>query len=152
MPTSSAEASPQRHVAILSVHNDLHALVIQMALEEHGGITCQVVETDRLSGSASLSWSDTEEDGIGGSLPTRDGAKIDVSTLDLVWWRRVNYPQQVPVEIVDEAQLDLINNDCRATLLGSLLNEFRGTWVSDPNNTRIAENKLIQLRVARQVG
>lgn len=52
----------------------------------------------------------------------------------------------------DAAAIDIITNDCRASLMGILLNEFHGAWVNHPDANRNAENKLVQLRAARHAG
>ncbi|GIE37038.1 hypothetical protein Ait01nite_100830 [Actinoplanes italicus] len=136
-----------RHVAILSLQNDLHALLVQRELRDRHDIVCDIVATDRLSGSSGLSWSD----GIS-QLPTRDGGLVDVRRLDLIWLRRFNVPQIVPDTVTDPAQVQVIRNDCHWALLGLLLTDFRGGWISDPQATRAADNKLVQLRVAQQCG
>jgi glutathione synthase/RimK-type ligase-like ATP-grasp enzyme len=59
---------------------------------------------------------------------------------------------QFPAGLRDEEAADLIVNDCRASLFGLLLTEFTGTWISHPEATRTAQNKLVQLRAAQQVG
>jgi glutathione synthase/RimK-type ligase-like ATP-grasp enzyme len=62
------------------------------------------------------------------------------------------YPQDIPSTITDAAQIDVIDNDCRAALAGLLLNEFRGTWINHPINSQLAQNKLVQLRAAKTIG
>ncbi|HEX5079205.1 MAG TPA: hypothetical protein VFV80_08645 [Geminicoccaceae bacterium] len=55
----------------------------------------------------------------------------------------------------DEAYSDqnaFVSGEWRAALLGALLSGFRGRWVSDPGMTRIAANKLLQLKVAAEIG
>jgi glutathione synthase/RimK-type ligase-like ATP-grasp enzyme len=37
-------------------------------------------------------------------------------------------------------------------MFGVLINEFSGTWISNPLVTRSAENKIIQLKAAQQIG
>jgi glutathione synthase/RimK-type ligase-like ATP-grasp enzyme len=136
-------------IAIVSFSDDFHALVIQKELEEKYGVACGIVETDRICGGAGLTWSN-----IGGYPPTvetTDGC-LDLRTVDLVWWRRFNGPPQIPAEITDPVHLDLIINDCRGAVLGLFLNEFQGVWISDPQATRRAENKLVQLRAAQRAG
>jgi glutathione synthase/RimK-type ligase-like ATP-grasp enzyme len=85
-------------------------------------------------------------------LPTRGGEPIGAGDLDAIWWRRVGASQPLPEHLADEGQIDLINNDCRAALLGVLLAEFGGAWISDPMATTRAENKLLQLQTAALVG
>lgn len=62
------------------------------------------------------------------------------------------YPQSIPPTITGPAHIDLIDNDCRAALVGLLLNEFQGTWINHPANTQLAQNKLVQLRAAMSAG
>ncbi len=81
------------------------------------------------------------------SLKDLDGSHIFIRDLDVIWWRRLNGPPQLPDYLPDEAQ-DLVVNDCRGTLLGMITTEFSGAWVSHPEATRVSENKLVQLKVA----
>lgn len=139
-----------KQIAILSLADDLHALVIRKALEDRYDVTCSVIETERICGSSGLNWSNV--DSVPTALQTMTGDCLDVRTLDLVWWRRVSTPQLVPSDITDPAQMDFITNDCREAVLGLFLNEFCGTWISDPQATRLAGNKLVQLRAAQRAG
>lgn len=113
-------------------------------------MACVIIETDRLAGSGRLTWSNVSD--IRATLPTDDGGSVDVSSLDVVWWRRVNAQPQIPPGVTDSAHRQLITNDCRTALLGVMLDQFTGRWVSDPFATQRAENKLVQLRVAEACG
>jgi glutathione synthase/RimK-type ligase-like ATP-grasp enzyme len=53
---------------------------------------------------------------------------------------------------VDAAHKEVVNASAPSALLGALLTHFEGTWVSDPDATRRAENKLLQLRAAQAAG
>jgi glutathione synthase/RimK-type ligase-like ATP-grasp enzyme len=140
-------------IAIVSIENDLHALVFQKALEKYDGLRCHIVESNRICGSKALSWSSVEGSGFECRLPTKEGGdNLEVSKLDVIWWRRVGFPQKIPFNITDPAHVDVIENDCRAALTGLLLNEFRGTWINHPINTLLAGNKLVQLRAAQDAG
>ena len=77
---------------------------------------------------------------------------VDIKKLDLIWWRRVNHPQKLPTSVSDCRYIDLINNDCREALFGLLIDKFSGTWINEPSASRLAENKLIQLSVAKKAG
>lgn len=143
------------HVAILTIKDDIHALAIQKALEGRDDITCDVVETNGICNSGGLTWaignysySDNAECG----LPTRTGKLLDVRQLDVIWLRRINYPQNVPGYISDPDVLNSINRDCRTALSGLLINEFSGMWINHPLASHWAENKLIQLHAARSAG
>lgn len=133
--------------AILSTKGDLHAFVLQKALRERRNIACHVVETDGVCSTGGLTWSETDC-----SLPTSEGKLIDVRKLDLIWLRRFNGPQDLPPYVTEQADREIINSDCKYALMGLLTNEFSGTWISEPQATLAAENKLTQLRVANAVG
>jgi hypothetical protein len=142
--------SPRR-IAILTIGDDLHALLVQKTLRERAlGVECQVVETNRLFAGDGLEW--WADDRNPCVVEDREGVLVDVAALDLVWWRRVNYPQSVLADCDDAATGDLVRNDWNAALLGTFLTRFRGTWISHPTRTALAENKLVQLTAARQAG
>jgi hypothetical protein len=146
----TARAPGRPSIAVVTVSLDLHALAVRHELEERLGVGCSIVETDRLPGRGALSWSNDE--GFPTVLPTDRAGTVTVEELDVIWWRRANTPPAVPPEVTDGAHRDLVRNDCQASLLGVLLSRFRGTWVSDPEATRRAENKLVQLEAARACG
>jgi glutathione synthase/RimK-type ligase-like ATP-grasp enzyme len=139
------------HIAIVSAQGDLHALIVQRALQKHAGVACDIVESDRICESAILNWSNVSG-GSAGRVPAMDGRSLDVADLDLIWWRRAGYPQKLPDYVVDPAQIDLIHNDCRVALAGVLLEDFRGTWIDHPLHSQLASNKLVQLRAAQRAG
>jgi hypothetical protein len=145
-----SQEAEDRRIAICTLADDFHAYVIQNALRTVHQTPCVVVATDRLSGSPSLSWSN---DGFcPPTVQAISGEQIDVRQLDLIWWRRGNVTPRLPAGIADPAHSTLIRNDCHAGLLGLLLNEFRGVWISDPLATHRAQNKLVQLRAAEAAG
>lgn len=137
-------------VAILTCAGDLHALAVQQEIQDRHNLACVVVETDKLAGSGTLTWSNVPEHKA--RLPTSDGGRVDVTSLDAVWWRRANFPARIPPTVTDGAHRTLITNDCRTALLGVLLDQFSGRWVSDPLATQRAENKLVQLKIAQDCG
>jgi hypothetical protein len=137
-------------VLIVTHENDLHALLVQEALEARHGLRCHVLEFDVLPIRGGLSWS--ADGSVAPSLRVRGGATIDVRTVGAVWWRRLfGGPFQVP-GVASDVAMDLITGDSRAAIEGLLLEEVRGAWVSHPRATRSAENKLVQLRAARRAG
>jgi len=137
-------------VAIVTLAGDLHARVIRRQLQEEHGIEVAVVASDTLSAAGGLTWSNT--DGPGPTLPTEDGGTVDVAALDLVWWRRCHGRPTVPDAVTDAQMRKLVVKDNRAGLRGLLLAGFGGTWISDPYATERAQNKILQLSVARSVG
>lgn len=142
---------PHRTVAICSIAGDPHARAVREALRTYPGVTCVLIDTDRLAGTDGLTWLDSD---LGGSATvlSEGGAPVRIHDLAAIWWRRVEFAQHLPEGITAPAHVDLINNDVNAALLGALLTEFRGAWVNDPTAGRLAENKLVQLRAARAAG
>ena len=109
------------------------------------------METDRLALHGGMSWSATGEVDAA-TICDVDGDPVPVADLDLIWWRRLTGEPRLPESLRDEAARDLAARDCRATLIGLAVTEFRGVWLSHPESTRMAENKLIQLAAARDAG
>jgi glutathione synthase/RimK-type ligase-like ATP-grasp enzyme len=109
------------------------------------------VETDALAARGGMTWSPSDEVAAA-TIRDIDGVDIVVRDLDLVWWRRLTGEPRLPDSLDDEAARDLVTRDCRATLVGLMLTEFRGRWISHPEATRLAENKLVQLQAARRAG
>lgn len=140
-------------IGIFSVRNDLHALAIQHALSSRAGVVCHVFETDDFVHAGHLTWS------IGGggrgappAIRDRAGRIIDVRALDLIWWRRANFPQRDHPALHDPGDKALVDHEWKYALFGMLGNEFMGTWINDPERGRRAENKLVQLQAAVDSG
>lgn len=147
----------QPHVGIATIEEDFHAYAVRKVLQERHGIRCDIIETDRLADSGALTWSSSEA--VVPTLPVLGGEAIDVRQLSAIWWRRpsgVSWKKldrpQIPDDVVDEAAIDVILNDCMASFNGIVLNEFQGVWINHPEASRKAENKLVQLRAAQQAG
>lgn len=140
------------HIGILTIQNDLHALTIKKYFENYEDIICSIIETNSICNQSSLSWSNIDDKDFRCTITNNEGGKINVNELDIIWWRRFNSPQILPDYITDSRHIDLINNDCKTSLLGLLLNDFSGSWINEPNITSLAENKLIQLRAAQYAG
>lgn len=142
-----------QRVAILTRHDDFHAYVARQVLAERD-VECSIVLTDSMAWDGGLSWSiadATLDEATPSVVRDADGREVAVAELDVVWWRRLTGEPRIPVAIPDGAQ-ELVVNDCRAALLGMLLTDFGGTWISHPEATRTAQNKLLQLKVARRAG
>ncbi len=144
-----AVSADRLRVAIFSIEGDLHALAVKYALEHDHGVDCSVIETDRLPDSPGLTWSLDQADG---AVRSADGRFVEIGSLDAIWWRRINRNPRIPARVTDPSHVQLISNDVGAALLGTVLGDFRGAWVSEPFATQRAENKLVQLRTARDVG
>lgn len=141
-----------KQIALLTLEKDLHGALVYNALANYEGITCHLIAVDRLCDHLTLSWSNYQSDAFQSTILSTEGVLVKPKDLNLIWWRRSNPPQIVPPDIVDNDQICLIRNDCYATLTGLLANEFAGKWVNEIDATRLAENKLIQLRAAQHAG
>lgn len=138
-----------RHVAIFTVTGDLHALAVANAINGYADVRCSVVETNRLSGSSGVTWPGQPEDDC--TIPTLSG-HISVADIDVAWWRRVNASQVIDEGMTNPAHAAVIHTNCRETLRGIMETAFHGAWVSEPQATERAENKLVQLRAASRAG
>jgi glutathione synthase/RimK-type ligase-like ATP-grasp enzyme len=85
-------------------------------------------------------------------LQKGDGTTINVADVSLIWWRRVHADQLLDEPIADQYQENLINNDCRGALNGILASCFKGKWISSPEATDRASDKVYQLVLARECG
>ena len=75
-----------------------------------------------------------------------------MAAVEVVWWRRVRADQRLDRPVADEVHARLINNDCRGAINGILQTFFRGVWISTPEATDRASDKIYQLAVARENG
>ncbi len=142
-------------IGIVTLHDDLHAYVIRDAIQARHHAHCVILESDQVATSGALSWSPQAH--CAPTLPIEGGDRIDVRELDAIWWRRPSgrpWDRTRPglEEIVEPQALEVVRNDCIAGFQGVLFSAFSGAWVSHPDATRRAENKLLQLHVATQVG
>ena len=142
----------QKQIAICAFEDDLHALAIQRKLSTYSNVTCYIFETDQICNRFVVNWLSENISSLKSTLTTKNGDCVDVNELDVVWWRRTMSPQQIPSFVKDPIHIDLINNDCSTALLGTLMNEFSGSWINSPVASRLAENKLLQLRAAQKAG
>lgn len=137
-------------VAIFTIDRDVHAYAVRHELNRRG-VRCSLIEVDDLCARGDLSWSPTEN--VPSGVRDIQGRFVDVSQLRVIWWRRTGRRTRVPAGVSQDAAVhDLVTNDTRSALLGLVLQDFAGTWVSHPEATRRAENKLVQLQTARDVG
>jgi len=76
--------------------------------------------------------------------------RIQISEIKSAWYRRPVSPLPSP-DILDQETQNFVVEESRAALDG-LWRTLSCFWVSNPDNIRIAENKLYQLKIATQVG
>lgn len=136
-------------IGILTRRDDIHAVAVQRSIENRHLARCHILAGNELAGSGALSWSGAAD------APSvfRDlrGELVEISGLDAMWMRRLAIHQILSDEI-DAKYADDIHLSCWTAILGHVITEFRGAWVSDPVATELAENKLLQLRAARGAG
>ncbi|MEU4497861.1 hypothetical protein AB0F96_31655 [Streptomyces sp. NPDC023998] len=137
-------------ILTISTHNEFHALAIQHAARSRGYHDFHIVECDRISGGHSLSWRSHGD--TPATIRSSEGIAIPIKDASLVWWRRVRADQEATVHATGEHERSLVNNDCRGALAGALAAEFQGQWISPPDATDRAADKLYQLAVAKQAG
>jgi hypothetical protein len=142
--------APNRKIAIFSVHEDLHAFAVKAEIESRSGTVCEVIETDQLCATGSFSWSNNGR--VTGELRSAQNQFLSLDSFDMAWVRRIRLPQRVPPNVTGPSEVALINADCRAALYGILRVAFHGSLIDDPLATMHAENKLVQLEVARKAG
>lgn len=136
-------------IGILSYAGDPHGHVVKNKIEDQHGVWCCLIPSDELARLGKLTWS--SRIGAPALLPTLDGSTVDVTTLDALWYRRTTGKQPLPEGVDPEYEVH-INASIDRVLEGMLANEFQGRWVSHPVATRLAENKLVNLRAAQRAG
>ncbi|WP_136646341.1 hypothetical protein [Tabrizicola sp. YIM 78059] len=142
-------------LAVVTVADDLHAHVLRKVLRDRHACDLAIIHSDRLAATGLVNWS--ADAARPATLPDCDGRPVDLTALDLIWWRRPSGKGWNPnsgflASVTDEAARDLIYNDCVAALNGLVQTDFRGAWVNHPEATRRAEMKFVQLRAAHQAG
>lgn len=136
-------------ILILTVTDDLHAIVVQRHVRAAGHPECHIVECDRIAQRDFLSYGVNYP--LGDRVLTSEGCRISISDATLGWLRRARSTQVIDRVVDDEANV-VINNDCRGGLSGLLAAHFRGKWISTPEATYLAGDKIGQLEVARACG
>ena len=136
-------------IGIITYADDPHGRLIKKKLEEQHGAWCCLIPCDELALRGGLSWSTATE--TPALLPSIDGQTVDVRTLHALWYRRRSSKQTLP-EGADAAYQQHIDCTIDQVVDGILLDGFAGRWVSHPVATRLAENKLLQLRAAACAG
>ncbi|GAA2595586.1 ATP-grasp domain-containing protein [Streptomyces tubercidicus] len=148
-------------ILALSFHDDLHAIAVQHAVRARGD-EFHILECDAVSGKTGLTWhlSGTPDgSGVPAAVPTSEGRTVPPAQAELLWWRRARADQQLTMSAAGSdgaglgaQQVSLVNNDCRGALGGILAASFHGEWISPPEATDRASDKVYQLWVARQAG
>src|SRR5689334_2535417 len=120
-------------ILIVSQYEDLHAAVIRGRIREHGYRRCHVVSCDRVPAQCGIDTHITTT-GIDATIRDDDGVEVALGACTLLWFRR-GRAQQVLEGDYSAVEVELINNDCRASLTGALLAGVRGRWISSLDAT-----------------
>ena len=135
-------------ILVLSTADDEHARVV---LEHLAALGAPAVRVDTAEFPARSSITARFEDGARPdlSLQTRQG-RIALSEVRAAWWRR---PQPVAPhpDVTEPDQARFAMNECVEALAG-LWHSLDAFWINVPHNDQVAHRKLLQLKVAGEVG
>ncbi len=81
---------------------------------------------------------------------TSDNNKLDFNEVSAVWYRRIAIGARIPTNMDKQLRQASIG-ECRATIQGAIAS-IRGFHLDRVSNIRLAENKQLQLQVARELG
>ena len=135
-------------IGIVSTSGDLHALAIMREFERRNRRDCKLLAIDKIWNQQSI-FVDLSTVGI--SEFRSNGNALRIADLEVIWWGRP-FARQVTPKTIQKTQQRFIDEQCRAAYWGALVSAFKGKWVSMPEATLRASNKILQLRVARSVG
>jgi hypothetical protein len=137
-------------IVILTVAEDLHALVVQKLVRAAGFWQCHIVECDRIAQRNFLSYGINFP--VDDEILTSEDRRIALADATVMWLRRIRSEQSLRVEVADEGARGVINSDCSGALTGFLSTHFHGKWISTPEATSRAADKVGQLQAAHECG
>lgn len=137
-------------IVVVSNGDDLHAQVIVGKLAERGYRTAYLLGSDLLASSQPISISITSE-GHCGTFVNGDH-RVSLSDAKILWLRRPRPPQVLDAGHFTTDAVELIHNDCRLGLNALLTTAFHGKWISRPDATQQASDKVFQLLAAKACG
>lgn len=129
-----------------SQDNQSISLVMQ-AIEAKGGKAFRF-DTDKFPTEAQLDV--CYGNGCSRQILCIDGEKLDLNEVSAVWYRRIAMGMRIPNTM--EAQLrEASVKESRATIEG-MIASIKGFHLDRVPNIRLADNKQLQLQVAREIG
>lgn len=141
--------SKQKSVVLLLTHSGDYFTVDRVAdaLARRGARTFRL-DTDRFPREVKLTAKFTAD---GTTHLIEDGAStLEASEVRSVWARKTWLPRLA--EDLDPKFYDMCVRESMAALEGFLSSLHSARWVNEPGRDREAENKLLQLRIASDVG
>ncbi|MGB6295843.1 MAG: MvdD family ATP-grasp ribosomal peptide maturase [Rivularia sp. (in: cyanobacteria)] len=135
-------------VLIITHSQDNESIPLVMkAIESEGGKAFRF-DTDRFPTEVQLDI--CYKPGFEQVILTSDNDKLDFNEVSAVWYRRIAIGARIPTTIDKQLRQASIG-ECRATIQGAIAS-IRGFHLDRVANIRLAENKQLQLQVAREVG
>ncbi|WP_166304269.1 hypothetical protein [Bradyrhizobium sp. 2S1] len=136
-----------RRVGIVSLDVDLHAHAVAKCLRERFNCSAHVFCVDQAHRETVVTWAQGQ-----GLITDYNGETLDLSSIDVLWWRRANQPQSPSDLLQEEAVHAFVSAEWRFALSGLWAACFRGVWVNDPRAEMWATGKQVQLDAAAKVG
>ncbi|NEP52682.1 MAG: MvdD family ATP-grasp ribosomal peptide maturase [Moorea sp. SIO3C2] len=132
-------------IITFSQDNESIPLVIK-AIEAQGGKAFRF-DTDRYPTEVQL---DIYEGNSQGVTITDGEQKLDLSEVSSVWYRRMRYGKKIP-DTMDKQYRNAAIQECRVTVRG-MIASIKAFHFDKMSNVDVANNKQLQLQVAREVG
>ncbi|NET58241.1 MAG: MvdD family ATP-grasp ribosomal peptide maturase [Symploca sp. SIO2E6] len=132
-------------IITFSQDNESIPLVIE-AIEAKGGRAFRF-DTDRFPTEVKLDIYQGNPERV---IITDGEQKLDLSEVSSVWYRRMRYGKKMP-ETMDKQYRDASIKECRVTVRG-MIASIKGFHFDKMANVDLANNKQLQLQVAREVG
>lgn len=138
-------------IVIASATSDLHAEAVKASICANGG-RCHIIEIDQIAQSDSLNYTIGVPGRDLGEVRASDGDRIRLSDARVIWLRRMRGNQMLRFPVSASDGYEIINNDCRGALAALFLTKFQGKWLSHPDASYRASDKLYQLDIAQRCG
>jgi len=134
-------------VLIVTFSNDNESIPLVMEAIEAQGEKAFRFDTDRYPTEVKLDIYSGDSERI---IITDGEQKLDLSEVSSVWYRRMRYGLKIP-QSMDKQFRSASINECRSTVRG-MIASLKGFHFDKMSNVDRANNKQLQLQVARSVG
>ncbi|BAZ54036.1 hypothetical protein NIES4103_67210 [Nostoc sp. NIES-4103] len=134
-------------VLIVTFSKDNESIPLVMEAIEARGEKAFRFDTDRYPTEVKLDIYSGDTERV---IITDGEQKLDLSEVTSVWYRRMRYGLKIP-ESMDKQYREASINECRATVRG-MIASLKGFHFDKMINVDRANNKQLQLQVAREVG
>lgn len=134
------------NIILLSSEFDLHSFAVKKVLKKRFNFEASIVDFKYfpLNTDITFKWNN--------NLPCLEfsNPKITITSESSIWWRR---PQAfyIPNEVSDKQFREFVENECKTTIDGAI-EATECLVINDIFSQRRANNKIIQLNVAKKVG